>query len=106
MERIKLYGTQWSTHEEIRPNVTNLRYQNLHLENKPIHYCKSLWNAIAYCTDVWMYYMTFKYQSRFTTSLYIKICVYSYFRPYDNQNSGTFIMYRNIDSDGNVMEVF
>lgn len=24
---------------------------------------------------------------------------------YDNQNSGTFIMYRNIDSDGNVMEV-
>lgn len=26
-------------------------------------------------------------------------------RAYDNQNSGTFIMYRNIDSDNNVMEV-
>lgn len=57
--------------------------------------------------DIWMYYMTFKYQLRFNTSLYFKICVYSYFnfRSYDNQNSGTFTMYRYNDSDGNVMEV-
>lgn len=100
MERIKLYGTQWSTHEDIWPNVKKITLPK-YTSRKP----KKKKFIIVNCIDICMYYMTFKYQLRFTISIYVLLCVYSYFRSYDNQNSGTFIMYRNIDSDGNVMEV-
>lgn len=47
-----------------------------------------------------MYTLTIKKYKH--TNIY-KLC--STFRHYDNQNVGTFIMYRNVDSNGNVMEV-
>lgn len=64
MERIKLYGTQWSTHEDIWPNVTKFTLPK-YTSRKPTKKKIIIVNCIDVCTT-WLLNINWDLLSQFT----------------------------------------